>query len=144
TAERQIRVRHGGQTLLDTDLFDWLREWSRPSHVIQRLRDNPACADEELAQTLAPDARGLYLEVPPTLEPLAPPALTLKRPRVAILREQGVNGQREMAAAFTHAGFDAFDLHMSEVLDGSRSLADFDGFVACGGFSYGDVLGAGS
>jgi len=144
TAERQIRVRHGGQTLLDTDLFDWLREWSRPSHVIQRLRDNPACADEELAQTLAPDARGLYLEVPPTLEPLAPPALTLKRPRVAILREQGVNGQREMAAAFTHAGFDVFDLHMSEVLDGSRSLADFDGFVACGGFSYGDVLGAGS
>ncbi|MGE3772617.1 MAG: phosphoribosylformylglycinamidine synthase, partial [Gammaproteobacteria bacterium] len=143
-AEPRVRVQHRGQTLLDEDLYAWLREWSTPSHAIQRLRDNPECADEELARTLAPDARGLYLELPPALAPLAAPAVTLKRPRVAILREQGVNGQREMAAAFTHAGFDAFDLHMSEILAGSRDLADFDGLVACGGFSYGDVLGAGS
>jgi len=142
--EPRVRVRHGGQTLLDEDLYAWLREWSTPSHAIQRLRDNPDCADEELARNLAPEARGLYLELPPRLAPLAAPAVTLKRPRVAILREQGVNGQREMAAAFTHAGFDAFDLHMTEILSGSRDLADFDGLVVCGGFSYGDVLGAGS
>lgn len=145
-AARRIVVRHGGTALLDVDLFDWLREWSLPSHAIQRLRDNPDCADEELAGVLDPQARGLYLTVPdalPTPPPSAPPLIT-RRPRVAILREQGVNGHREMAAAFTHAGFDAFDVHMSEILAGNRTLADVDGLVACGGFSYGDVLGAGS
>jgi len=143
-AAQRVRIDHDGRTLLEADLFDWLREWSTPSHAIQRLRDNPDCADEELAETLSPRARGLYLDLPSTLAPFDAPAVTLRRPRVAVLREQGVNGHREMAAAFTQAGFDAFDLHMSEILDGSRELADFDGLVACGGFSYGDVLGAGS
>jgi phosphoribosylformylglycinamidine synthase len=136
-----IEVGHEGRCVLSADLYALLREWSTPSHAIQRLRDNPECADEELARTLDPRARGLYLEVPPA--PAAPAPLT-RRPRVAILREQGVNGQREMAAAFMAAGFDAFDVHMSEIISGERRLTDFEGLVACGGFSYGDVLGAGS
>jgi len=131
-----------GERVLSEDLYALLRAWSTPSHAIQRLRDNPECADEELAHNLDPSARGLYL-CPPAAAPAAPAVLT-RRPLVAILREQGVNGQREMAAAFIAAGFDAVDVHMSEILAGTRRLGDFDGLVACGGFSYGDVLGAGS
>ena len=141
----RIVVRHAEATLLDEDLYAWLREWSTPSHALQRLRDNPECADEELARNLDPAARGLYLTLPARMPARGPaPAVTLRRPRVAILREQGVNGHREMAAAFTAADFDALDLHMSEILDGSRGLGELDGLVACGGFSYGDVLGAGT
>ena len=140
---RGVHITGHGKTVYSADLYALLREWSLPSHAIARLRDNPQCADEELARNLDPAARGLYLRLPAT-DTARAPALLTRRPRVAILREQGVNGHHEMAAAFTAAAFDAIDVHMSELLAGTRSLADFDGLVACGGFSYGDVLGAGS
>jgi len=140
---RGIHITRHGQTVFSADLYALLREWSAPSHALQRLRDNPQCADEELARNLDPAARGLHLRLPAVGVPRAPALLT-RRPRVAILREQGVNGHREMAAAFTAAAFDAIDVHMSELLAGARNLGHFDGLVACGGFSYGDVLGAGS
>ena len=110
-----------------------------------RLRDNPDCADAEHAAAGSPSDPGLHCHVPgwhdvPTDHS---PALMLSRPKVAILREQGVNSHVEMAYAFTQAGFDAFDVHMTDLQTGSAHLADFVGLVACGGFSYGDTLGAG-
>src|SRR3954463_1540988 len=112
---------------------------------MQRLRDNPRCADEEHARAADPGDPGLVprLTFDPAEDPAAPYVARGARPRVAILREQGVNGQVEMGAAFTRAGFDAFDVHMSDLAAGRHALPDFAGFVACGGFSYGDVLGAG-
>ena len=132
-----------GTSLLDEDLYTLLEAWSLPSNQLQRLRDNPDCAQEELGLILDPDNRGLFLREPAT-RPAAAPYVNTQRPRVALLREQGVNGHREMGAAFLRAGFEAVDVHMSELLAGTTSLADFQGVVACGGFSYGDVLGAGS
>jgi phosphoribosylformylglycinamidine synthase len=117
--------------------------WSATSHALQRLRDDPACADEEHATRLSgrPLLR-VHGHAPPA--PSRAPALrTGKPPRIAILREQGVNGQVEMAAAFDRAGFECVDVHMTDVIDGGLDLAGFRGLVACGGFSYGDVLGAG-
>ncbi len=114
--------------------------WSETTHAMQRLRDDAACADEEQASRVDPEDPGLHAHVPFALEP--PMVLRGARPRVAILREQGVNGQVEMAAAFDRAGFEAVDVHMSDVL-GGLDLQDFRGLAACGGFSYGDVLGAG-
>ncbi|MSQ67116.1 MAG: phosphoribosylformylglycinamidine synthase [Gammaproteobacteria bacterium] len=140
--EPTVRIGAHGQRWLDEDLFALLAAWSLPSHHLQSLRDHPDCAREELAAILDRQATGLFLR-PPT-QPLPPPLRSTTRPRVAILREQGVNGQREMAAAFLHAGFEAVDVHMSEILAGSATLTGFQGLVACGGFSYGDVLGAGS
>jgi phosphoribosylformylglycinamidine synthase len=119
--------------------------WSETSFHVQSLRDNPACAAEEFA--LIDDAQrpGLFVDVPFDLaERINAPFVHSARPRVAILREQGVNGQVEMAAAFDRAGFTAVDVHMSDLLAGRAHLADFTGLAACGGFSYGDVLGAGS
>jgi phosphoribosylformylglycinamidine synthase len=112
---------------------------------MQRLRDNPRCADEEHARVADVDDPGLVprLMFDPAEDPAAPYVARGVRPRVAILREQGVNGQVEMAAAFTRAGFDAFDVHMSDLAAGRHALPGFAGIVACGGFSYGDVLGAG-
>jgi phosphoribosylformylglycinamidine synthase len=110
---------------------------------MQRLRDNPIAADQEYERLLDSSDPGLspHLTFAPgeTTSYIA----TGARPAVAILREQGVNGQVEMAAAFDRAGFDAYDVHMTDLAQGRRSLAQFKGFVACGGFSYGDVLGAG-
>jgi len=114
---------------------------------MQRLRDDPTCADEEQSIRTDPDDPGLTAVTP--FEFNAPDFGTgfaiggAARPRMAILREQGVNGQIEMAAAFDRAGFDAVDVHMSDLMSGRHSLDDFKGLVACGGFSYGDVLGAG-
>jgi phosphoribosylformylglycinamidine synthase len=115
---------------------------------MQRLRDDAACADEEQAARLDGNDPGLsaHLTFDPDddiTERFANPISVLPRPRVAILREQGVNGQIEMAAAFDRAGFEAVDVHMSDLLGGRIDLADFRGLAACGGFSYGDVLGAG-
>ena len=112
---------------------------------MQRLRDNPDCADEEFASLLDDADPGLSvsLSFDPVADIAAPMIARGARPRLAVLREQGVNGQYEMAAAFERAGFDAFDVHMSDVLSGDVDLADFRGLAACGGFSYGDVLGAG-
>ena len=118
--------------------------WSRTSHHLQRMRDNAACADEEFANILADDpGLSARLTYDPAEDIAAPFIATGVLPRVAILREQGVNGQSEMAAAFDRAGFAAVDVHMSDLLSDAVSLANFQGLAACGGFSYGDVLGAG-
>jgi len=110
-----------------------------------KLRDNPACAEEEFARHADAADPGLHyqLSFDATQDIAAPYIASGKRPRLAVLREQGVNGQVEMAAAFDAAGFAAVDVHMSDILSGRVNLADFSGLAACGGFSYGDVLGAG-
>ena len=114
--------------------------WSETSYRIQRLRDNAICADEEYAAIAAADDAGIS-SVTTTAPFLANKYDT--RPKVAIFREQGVNGQVEMAAAFDRAGFNSVDVHLSDLLSGRVDLGDFVGLIACGGFSYGDVLGAG-
>ena len=112
--------------------------------MLQALRDNPDCAAEEFASIEHNDfAITTQLTFDPSENPAAPMIATAVRPKMAILREQGVNGQTEMAAAFDRAGFSAIDMHMSDILSGRVSLDHFHGLVACGGFSYGDVLGAG-
>jgi phosphoribosylformylglycinamidine synthase len=112
---------------------------------MQTLRDNPECADEEYARINDLQDPGLspYLSFDPDADIAAPFINTGAAPKMAILREQGVNGQVEMAAAFDKAGFETVDVHMSDIISGRTSLETFKGMVACGGFSYGDVLGAG-
>jgi phosphoribosylformylglycinamidine synthase len=110
---------------------------------MQSIRDNPDCAREEFERIARPDP-GLSVQLTfDHNEDVAAPYLELRRPRIAVLREQGVNGQVEMAASFNKAGFECVDVHMSDLLSGAVRLDDFQGLVACGGFSYGDVLGAG-
>jgi phosphoribosylformylglycinamidine synthase len=119
--------------------------WAETSFHIQTLRDNPESAKQEFSLLNDAARLGLSVTVPFDLaERVSAPFIHAARPRVAILREQGVNGQVEMAAAFDRAGFTAVDVHMSDLLSGRARLADFRGLAACGGFSYGDVLGAGS
>ncbi|WIG96049.1 phosphoribosylformylglycinamidine synthase [Myxococcus sp. SDU36] len=141
----QVRVRHGGDTLLAEETLALRRTWSRVSHELQKLRDNPTCADQEAAARCDPADPGLSpkLTFDPAQDVAAPFISKGARPRVAVLREQGVNSQQEMAAVFTRAGFAAVDVHMSDILSGRVSLEGFKGVMACGGFSYGDVLGAG-
>jgi len=145
TTASAVRVTLHGDTLVEwrwEALFD---AWWSVTHAMQKRRDNPQAADEEhrLARTF--NAPGLKPRLGFDLaeDVAAPFVQTGARPRVAILREQGVNGQIEMANAFERAGFSAFDVHMSDLIEGRVSLADFAGLAACGGFSYGDVLGAG-
>jgi phosphoribosylformylglycinamidine synthase len=140
-----IVIRRGARVLID-DRRPRLRGiWSETSHRMQTLRDDPTCADEEQAARCDPQDPGLSLRPSFDLadDVAAPFVARGARPRVAILREQGVNGHVEMAAAFDRAGFTAVDVHMSDVLEGRVDLAGFRGLAACGGFSYGDVLGAG-
>ena len=141
-AGEQFSIRDGEHSLFSKPLPALARAWGQTSHRMQRLRDNPECADEEYA-ALGDWARaGLGARL--SFDPAAPPAvLDGARPRVAILREQGVNGQREMARAFMLAGFEAVDVHMSDLESGRQVLESFHGLAACGGFSFGDVLGAG-
>lgn len=141
----QVRVRHGGDTLMAEDTLALRRTWSRVSYEMQKLRDNPICADQESAARSDASDPGLSpkLTFDPAQDVAAPFIAKGARPRVAVLREQGVNSQQEMAAAFTRAGFAAVDVHMSDILSGRVSLEGFKGVLACGGFSYGDVLGAG-
>jgi len=144
TKDRLI-VKHRGQELLNETRTDLQRAWSETSYRLQRLRDNPACADSEHLLLSNSKARGLFSNLSFDVHdnPAAPYIARGLRPSMAILREQGVNGQLEMAAAFDRAGFSTVDVHMSDILSGRVSLADFQGLAACGGFSYGDVLGAG-
>jgi len=114
--------------------------WSSTSHEMQRLRDNPSLADAE-HRLIDQDNPGLQVSFDYVAE--VPPLDQADRPKAAILREQGVNGHVEMAAAFTAAGFESHDVHMTDLLEGGKRLADYSMLVACGGFSYGDVLGAG-
>ncbi|MCP3144641.1 phosphoribosylformylglycinamidine synthase [Pyxidicoccus xibeiensis] len=141
----QVRVRHAGGVLLAEDTMALRRTWSRVSYEMQLLRDNPVCAEQEYAARCDAADPGLspVLTFDPTRDVAAPFIGKGAKPRVAVLREQGVNSQQEMAAAFTRAGFSAVDVHMSDLLAGRVSLKDFQGVLACGGFSYGDVLGAG-
>jgi len=145
TTSPLIRVRAGGETLAEwrwDALFD---AWWSVTHAMQALRDNPVCADEERDSARLFAAPGLrsVLTFDPSDDVSFPFVNTGVQPRIAILREQGVNGQIEMASAFTGAGFSAVDVHMSDLIAGRVRLDDFIGFAACGGFSYGDVLGAG-
>lgn len=123
------------------------QEWTKVSYAIAKHRDNPVCADEEFGLIDDVDHHGLILSANYDFnQAIEAPYLNSRtvKPKVAILREQGVNGHLEMAAGFVQAGFDAVDVHMSDLMRGRVDLKDFDGLVACGGFSYGDVLGAGS
>jgi len=140
-----ITIRLGDQTLLREPRCDLQRAWSETSWRMQSLRDNPQCADEEYERILDAGDPGLgsRLRFDPADDVAAPYIARGARPVVAILREQGVNGHVEMAAAFDRAGFHALDITMSDLAAGRASLADCRGLAACGGFSFGDVLGAG-
>ncbi len=126
-------------------LADLQAAWQETSHQIQRLRDNPACADSEFALLADKERSKLFADLSFDLkDDIAAPYLSGSlQPKIAILREQGVNGHIEMAAAFARAGFQAVDVHMSDLIAGRVSLETFQMLAACGGFSYGDVLGAG-
>ncbi len=166
-----IEIKRAGKTLFSENAIVLQRIWSETTHQMQKLRDNPACAQQEYDRILEANDPGLHVKLsydlnesplpnpPPVGEGVEPsptgggqaggelfptaPSLIHSRPKIAILREQGVNGQVEMAAAFNRAGFSAVDVHMSDIIAGRIALADFKGVAACGGFSYGDVLGAG-
>ena len=144
---RDDRVRVGltGRVILDESRVTLQRLWSETTWRLQTIRDNPESARQEYDEIEDAADPGLSprLGFEPADDVAAPFLGTAVRPRVAILREQGVNGQVEMAAAFDRAGFDAIDVHMSDVIAGRVSLSGFAGFAACGGFSYGDVLGGG-
>ena len=170
TTRGMITITREGKKLYSENAITLRRIWSATTHQMQMLRDNPACAQQEYDRILDAADPGLHVKLtydlnedphPQSLSRLrereAEPSpaggrglgeglrinANLLRPKIAILREQGVNGQVEMAAAFDRAGFAAVDVHMSDVISGRVQLADFKGVAACGGFSYGDVLGAG-
>ncbi|HWW20352.1 MAG TPA: phosphoribosylformylglycinamidine synthase, partial [Steroidobacteraceae bacterium] len=141
-----LRIRIAcGATLIDESWRELRQAWSETSYRMRRLRDDPQCADEELASALDEHDPGLaqHLSFDPAQDVAAPMIATGVRPKVAVLREQGVNSQVEMAAVLDRAGFEPHDVHMSDLLSGERSLREFAGLIGCGGFSYGDVLGAG-
>ncbi|MBS0358455.1 MAG: phosphoribosylformylglycinamidine synthase [Proteobacteria bacterium] len=136
----QIVFHHHNQIVLSEKRSVWQQAWSETSYRLQALRDDPVCAEQEFERLSDEKDPGLHAVL--TFDWSAP-AIQKTKPKVAILREQGVNGQMEMAAAFTRAGFHAVDVHMSDLISGRVTLNEFSGLVACGGFSYGDVLGAG-
>nr|WP_255631710.1 phosphoribosylformylglycinamidine synthase [Rhodoferax sp. U2-2l] len=150
----ELQVWRDAKTIFSASLSDLHQVWDATSWKICQARDNPACADAEHAAAGVAADPGLHVYLPNQARDLiekghaaakAPvsPAIVLARPKVAVLREQGVNSHVEMAYAFTEAGFEAFDVHMTDLQTGRANLADFKGVVACGGFSYGDTLGAG-
>ncbi len=144
TDDDRISIRKGRQILYSRARAELQALWSETSYHIQALRDNPDCARQEFERITQIDP-GIQPHIGFDMEEdvAAPFIASGKRPRVAILREQGVNGHIEMAAAFDRAGFAAIDVHMTDILEGNEDLSGFTGLVACGGFSYGDVLGAG-
>jgi phosphoribosylformylglycinamidine synthase len=141
----RLVVTANGREIYSESGIELQRAWAQTTYHLQRLRDNPHCARQEYDRLLDAADPGLHaaLTFDPAEDIAAPFVASSGRPRVAILREQGVNGQIEMAAAFDRAGFSAIDVHMSDIIAGRTRLADFAGLAACGGFSYGDVLGAG-
>jgi len=141
----QIEFTRDGVDILVAPRREFRAIWAETTLKMQSLRDNPSCAEEEFALKSDDNDPGLNVKLTFDIneDVAAPYIATGVRPRMAILREQGVNSQQEMAAAFNRAGFAAIDVHMSDVLSGDVQLSDFAGLVACGGFSYGDVLGAG-
>jgi phosphoribosylformylglycinamidine synthase len=141
----QMQIYFGSTCLFSDTRANLQKTWSEVSWQIARHRDNPACADSEYELISDKNDGGVVLSFGFDLtNNIAAPYISRGvRPKVAILREQGVNSQMEMASAFMHAGFDPVDVHMTDLLEGRVQLADFTGLAACGGFSYGDVLGAG-
>ncbi|MCA2014506.1 phosphoribosylformylglycinamidine synthase [Vibrio tritonius] len=138
-------IKSGNDVVIDRSRTELRTIWAETTHKMQALRDNPACADQEFAAKKDNTDPGLNVSLSFDVnEDIAAPYIaTGAKPRMAILREQGVNSHVEMAAAFDRAGFDAVDVHMSDILTGKAVLDEYNGLVACGGFSYGDVLGAG-
>ena len=136
-----LKIVCGNEVLLEENRVDLQKVWSDTSYQIQKLRDNPACADSEFA--LIESEECLVEKLTFTITEM-PYLSGNTKPKAAILREQGVNGHLEMAAAFANAGFDAYDIHMDDLISGRHHLQDFQMLAACGGFSYGDVLGAGA
>ncbi len=164
SAEQQLTIRYSNELIYSATRAELQAIWSEVSYRMQALRDNPDCALQQFERIADNNDPGLHVElgfdvnddvtapfvaeVPAEhsiidLSTSLPVSVSITRPKVAILREQGVNGHVEMAAAFDRAGFDSVDVHMSDIIHGRVSLADFIGLAACGGFSYGDVLGAG-
>ncbi|WFP51511.1 phosphoribosylformylglycinamidine synthase [Methylomonas sp. EFPC3] len=143
-AGQQLRIFKSGQQLYSATRAELQQIWSEVSYRMQALRDNPDCAKQQFERIADDTDPGLTAQL--TFDPnddIAAGFAGQVKPKVAILREQGVNGHVEMAAAFDRAGFDAIDVHMTDIISGRVSLSEFKGLVACGGFSYGDVLGAG-
>jgi phosphoribosylformylglycinamidine synthase len=139
-----LTIYRDGQVVLQIDRVRMQREWSETSYRLQALRDNPETAREEYDRILDRKDPGLNVQINfDPAEDIVAPVVGGAKPRVAIVREQGVNSQYEMAAAFMRAGFDAVDVHMSDLFEGRDELGNYQGIVACGGFSFGDVLGAG-
>lgn len=140
-----ISVRANGKTILEGGRVHYRKLWASTTFAMQKLRDNPACAEQEHAAKQDVHDPGLHahLSFDVSEDIAAPYIIRGHKPALAVLREQGVNSHVEMAAAFHRAGFDTVDVHMSDLANGRVSLEDFKGLVACGGFSYGDVLGAG-
>ncbi len=143
-SEAKLKIVHAGETVIDESIVELQRAWAETTLQMQLLRDNPECAQQEfdLIQPQQPAKLFSRLSFDPA-DDVSSGLVGSTAPRIAILREEGVNGQVEMAAAFDRAGFSASDVHMSDIISGRVSLADFQGLAACGGFSYGDVLGAG-
>jgi phosphoribosylformylglycinamidine synthase len=141
----EVLIRHQGEVVFSAQRRLLQRQWSETSYQVQKLRDNADCAEQEFDALLEEDNPGLSVKLSFDVnQDIAAPFIKKNiRPQVAVLREQGVNGQVEMAQAFDRAGFNAIDVHMSDILAGRVDLNEFKGLVACGGFSYGDVLGAG-
>ena len=142
---QKVSFSFNGRELISESRIKYQRWWQETSYRIQSMRDNAECARQEFDNLLDDFDHGLHASLPYDIskDVAAPYIATGVRPAMAILREQGVNGQVEMAAAFDRAGFATVDVHMSDILSGRRSLDEFKGLAACGGFSYGDVLGAG-
>ncbi|MDQ6980894.1 MAG: phosphoribosylformylglycinamidine synthase [Ghiorsea sp.] len=140
----QLHMVHNSQTVLDEPVLDLQQIWTETSYQLASLRDNPECTKQAFNGINNPEDQGLFSDLNYDVsENITAPFINKTSPKMAVLREQGVNGQIEMAAAFDKAGFTSVDVHMSDLIEGRVSLADFQGLVACGGFSFGDVLGAG-
>jgi phosphoribosylformylglycinamidine synthase len=146
----QLNISVANESIYSESVTTLNRAWSELSYQMQAKRDNPKCAQEEY-DVLLEDSKGIQIK--PTFDVTAVDTFTpatfnlptsSAKPKIAVFREQGINGQNEMAFAFDRAGFESVDVHMTDLLNGTVDLADFAGLVACGGFSYGDVLGAGS
>ncbi len=144
--DETIVISRGADVLLEGTRAGWQETWSRTSHALQRMRDDERCADEEFSTIAATRVADPGLSARLTYESsedVTAPFVGGTPPRIAVLREQGVNGQIEMAAAFSAAGFECIDVHMSDLISGATALSEYQALVACGGFSYGDVLGGG-
>jgi phosphoribosylformylglycinamidine synthase len=140
---QQLNISHYGDVIYSANRAELQAIWSEVSYRLQALRDNPDCAEQQYLRIADNEDKGLFADLSFDLNQDITLPFADNRPRIAILREQGVNGHVEMAAAFDKAGFTSIDVHMTDIIGGKVSLKDFVGLVACGGFSYGDVLGAG-